>query len=156
MSEVNTTQEELVEEVSLTVDDAPSEQLTMSVMDADVIPVPIDPTLTIQGEAADAKATGDAIASAVGNVTVNTKPQDANHNITVYGTDISMSSASGAQTVSEAVTAIGNRTANDIIYDSENLVTIKSALDDIYAQIDTELSHDEIDAIIEDVFGGDD
>ena len=156
MSEVNSTPEELVEEINLTVDDEPAEQLSMSVRDADVVPVPIDPTLTIQGEAADAKATGDAIASAVGGVTVNTKTQDANHNITVYGTDISMSSASGAQTVSEAVTAIGNRTANDILYDSTNLVTIKGALDDIYAQIDTELSTDDIDAIIDDVFGGDD
>ena len=146
--------DELIEAISLSVDDSPFEQISMSVRDANVVPIPIDPTLTIEGEAADAKATGDAIVSAVGAIRVNTKAPVDNA-FTIYGTDISMSNAAGAQTVTEAVTAIGNRTAADIIYDSNNLVTVKGALDDIYTQINTELSHDAIDAIIDDVFGGD-
>lgn len=156
MSEINTTPEELVENIHIRVDDAPAVGIKRTITDSRVIPIPIDPTLTIEGEAADAKATGEAIASSVGEVTVNNKSQDANHNITVYATDIDMSNSTGAQTVAQAVEAVGNRTANEIMYDSENLITIKSALDNIFVQLDTDLTEEEIDEIIEEVFGGDD
>ena len=154
MSEVNNA-EDLVEEVHLSFDDSPTPSFTLQTEGATVIPVPIDPTLTIQGEAADAKATGDAIAAAAGAVKVNNKEQDSSHNITVYATDINMSNESGAQTVAQAVQTVADRTAANIIYDTENLISIKGALDDIYDQIDTELSNEEIDEIIEEVFGGD-
>ena len=141
MSEV--TPSELVEEITLEFEDAP------------VVPVPIDPTLTISGEAADAKATGDAIAAMIGKLRINEKAPASNA-VTLYASDIKMSSGVGANTIAEAVTAAASREANDIMYDSGNLVTVKSALDDIYTTLDSELTTEEIDEIFSDVFGGDD
>ena len=143
MSEVTPTPEELVEEITLSVDDA------------SVIPVPIDPTLSNQGEAADAYATGQAIAGVIGNLRVNTKAPTDNA-ITLYATDIAMSNEEGAQTISEAIEGIGDKDASEIMYDSENLVTVKDAIDGIMEDLDTELSEEEIDDIFEEVFGGDD
>ena len=141
MSEVTPTPEELVEEIGFTVDDA------------SVIPTPIDPTLSIEGEAADAKATGDAIAGVIGNLRINTKAPVENA-VTLYAGDILMSSTSGAQTITEAIESIGAKTANNIMYDSENLVTVKDALDGINTTLDSELSETEIDTIFDSVFGG--
>jgi len=141
MSEI--TPEELIEEIEYEVEDA------------DVIPMPIDPTLSNSGEAADAKATGDAIAAVISNLRVNAKAPTDNA-IILYATDIAMSDAVGASTIAEAVTAAENRDADDIMYDAGNLVTIKDALDDIYTTIDSELETEDIDAILEEVFGGDD
>lgn len=145
MSEVNeTTQnpEELVKRVSF------------GVRRATVIPFPIDPTLSNEGEAADAKATGDAIAGVIGNLRVNTKAA-VNNAITVYAGDILMSDAQGAQSVAEAITAATSTTAANVIYDTQNLTTVKDALDDIYLQIDSELTEEQIDEIFDSVFGGD-
>lgn len=145
MSEVNeTTQnpEELVKRVSF------------GVRRATVIPFPIDPTLSNEGEAADAKATGDAIAGVIGNLRVNTKAA-VNNAITVYAGDILMSDAQGAQSVAEAITAATSTTAANVIYDTQNLTTVKDALDDIYVQIDSELTEEQIDEIFDSVFGGD-
>lgn len=139
MSEVNQTPEELVEEIELTVDDAT------------VIPVPIDPTLSIEGEAADAKATGDAIAGVFSGATVNSKAF-TNKAVTLYATDILMSNATGAQTVSEAFSAVGDKDASEIIYDSDNLISVKSAIDTIKSDMETELSEAEIDEIFDEVF----
>ena len=148
MSEVTPTPEELVEEINLTVDDAT------------VIPVPIDPTLTHEGEAADAKATGDAIAGVIDDLRVNGKAATTSGTqkvITVYAGDILMSNATGAQTIAEAFASVGDKDASQIMYDSTNLVTIKAAIDGIKADLDTELSEAEIDAIFDEVFGeGDD
>lgn len=142
MSEVTPTPEELVEEIRLTVNDA------------NVIPTPIDPTLSHQGEAADAKATGDAIAGVISNLRVNTKAP-SNNEITVYASDILMSNAQGAQTVAAAIESAADKDASEIMYDAANFVTIKAAIDGIKEDIDAELSTEEIDAIIEEVFGGD-
>lgn len=139
MSETTPTPEELVEELDYEVEDA------------DVIPTPLDDTLTVSGEAADAKATGDAIAAVLGNLRVNTKAPSSNA-ITLYAGDIAVSSAEGAQTIAEALEAIGDKTASDILYDTTNLVSVKDALDAINTAIDTELSTAEIDAIFDDVF----
>lgn len=139
MSEV--TPENLVETIMLTVEDA------------DVIPVPIDPTLSHQGEAADAKATGDAIAAVFNGFSVNGKTA-INKQITVYGNEIRLSSAEGAQTIVEAIESANDRDADAIMYDAQNLVTVKDALDGIIEQIDTELTQEEIDGIFESVFGG--
>ena len=143
MSEITPTPEELVEEINLTVDDAT------------VIPMPIDPTLSHEGEAADAAATGNAIAGVINNLRVNTKAP-VNNAITVLATDIPMSSDAGAQTVAEALSGVADRDASSIMYDSTELVTVKDALDSINESLDSELTTEQIDEIFEDVFGGGD
>ena len=143
MSEVNPTAEELVRNVTFTL------------QRANVIPTPVDPTLSNEGEAADAKATGDAIAGIVGSLRVNTKAP-VNNAITIYAGDILVSDAQGAQTVAEALIQSASMDASEIIYDSDNLVSVKAAIDGIKDEIDTELTESEIDAIFDDVFGGDD
>ena len=120
---------------------------------ASVIPTPIDPTLSHQGESADAYATGQAIAGVLDGVKVNGKTA-SNKEFTVYAGDIMMSSESGALTIAEAVEEAGDKDANDIMYDSTNLVTIKDALDDIYDTLDSELDTEDIDTIFASVFGG--
>lgn len=140
MSEINNPSE-LVEEVSF------------SVSDADVIPIPIDPTLSHEGEAADAKATGDAIAGVIGNLRVNEKAPVSN-SITLYATDINMSNDEGADNIADAIEAVGNRDASNVMYDTENLVSVKDALDSINDTLDSELSEAEIDDIFDEVFGG--
>ena len=99
MSEINnnSTAEELNEVVEEVVDDAT------------VMTVPIDDTLSISGEAADAKAVGDALATKIGQgealtrVTVNGVASDAQGAVNITGADIPMSSASGAATVGAAM-----------------------------------------------------
>lgn len=143
MSENTPTADELVEEINLTVSDAT------------IVPMPIDPTLSNEGEAADAKATGDAIDAVFSGAKVNNKAF-TDKAVTIYAGDIAMSDAEGAQTVSEAITSAASSTANDIMYDSDNLVSVKDAIDGIKEEIDTELTEDEIDAIFDEVFGEDD
>lgn len=102
MSEINnnSTAEELNEVVEEVVDDAT------------VMTVPIDDTLSISGEAADAKAVGDALANKIGRgealtgVTVNGVQSDSSGNVNITGADIPMSSASGAATVGAAMDAM--------------------------------------------------
>ena len=141
MSEVTPT--DLVEDIELTVEDAT------------VIPMPIDPTLSNEGEAADAKATGDAIAGVIGNLRVNAKAP-VNNAVTLYAGDIYVSDETGAQTIAAALEAAASITADDIVYDADNLTSVKDALDGIIDEIDTELSEAQIDTIFEEVFGGDD
>lgn len=137
MSEV--TPQELVEEIEYEVEDA------------EVIPQPIDPTLSIAGEAADAKATGDAIAAVIGNLRVNEKAPVSNA-ITLYGSDIKVSNAEGAQTISEAISSVTDKDASEIIYDTTELTSVKDAIDGIKETIDSEISTAEIDAIFDEVF----
>lgn len=141
MSELNQTPEELVEEINYSVESA------------NVIPTPIDPTLTHQGESADAYATGQAIANVFNGMTVNGKSATGKAFV-VYAGDIYISSEQGAQTVAQVLENTGDRDASQIMYDSEELITVKDALDDIYEMIDSELSEEEIDDIFDEVFGG--
>lgn len=137
MSEV--TPQELVEEIEYEVEDAT------------VIPQPIDPTLSIAGEAADAKATGDAIADVFNGANVNGK-SFVNKAVTLYGSDIKMSSAEGAQTIAEAISSVTDKDASEIIYDTAELISVKDAIDGIKETIDGEISTAEIDAIFDEVF----
>ena len=139
MSENTPTPEELVEEIDMTVDDAT------------VIPVPVDPTLSNEGEAADAKATGDAITAVFTGAKVNNKAF-VSKEVTLYATDIAMSNAAGAQTIAEALGSIGDKDASDIMYDSDNLVTVADALDEINTELETGLTDEEIDDIFDEVF----
>lgn len=102
MSEINnnSTAEELNEVVEEVVDDAT------------VMTVPIDDTLSISGEAADAKAVGDALANKIGRgealtrVTVNGVQSDSSGNVNITGADIPLSGASGAATIGAAMDAM--------------------------------------------------
>ena len=142
MSELNPTPEDLVKQITLTVEDAT------------VIPSPIDPTLSNEGEAADAAATGAAIAAVLTEATVNGKSPTGKA-FTIYAGDIAMSSDAGAQTVAEAIASAADKDAADIMYDTENLVTVKGAIDDINTALESELTTEEIDGIFDEVFEGD-
>ena len=86
--------------------------------DASVITIPLDTTLTNSGEAADAKAVGDALAlkadlSAVTEINVNGQEPDNQGNIIVDGTDIQMSSTD-TTTLKAAIEGAAARTGADI------------------------------------------
>lgn len=104
--------------------------------DATVITVPIDATLSNSGEAADAKAVGDALAlkadaDAVVNISVNGQQADNQGVILIDGTDIPMSDASGAQTIAAAVAAVNGKTGADIpLTGQEGSQTIAQAFSD--------------------------
>ena len=141
MSETNTNPEELVE------------NFTVQMEDAHEVPSPIDPTLTHAGEAADAKATGDAIAAMIGKLQINGKTPSDNV-IVLLATDIRMSNAAGALTIAAAIEAAADKDASEIIYTGST--TIKAALDEINTALETDLTETEITEIFESVFGGGD
>ena len=135
-----------------------NEQVEITVEDATVMTVPIDDTLSVSGEAADAKAVGDALAlkadaSSVVTIKVNGEEPDNQGLILINGEDIPMSesddttlkakitavdgktgadipvsSAAGAQTVQAAVEAAANKTANDIPMAANSGTTISAKI----------------------------
>ena len=139
MSEnTNPTAEELVRNV------------TFSLQRSTVIPMPIDPTLSNEGEAADAKATGDAIAAIAAVKKVNNTSPDSSGNAMVYATNIPMSDAVGAQTVSEAILSAQAQMANTIRRTTDNDQTVEAALEAIEAVCTDGCTNDEIDGIFDD------
>ena len=91
--------------------------------DSEVITVPIDATLTQEGEAADAAAVGAALAlkadlSAVNTIKVNSESADNQGQIYINGTGIPMSSTDST-TLQEAIAAEQGKTAGDIPMTSE-------------------------------------
>ena len=178
-----------------------NEQVNEVVDDAEVITVPIDETLTRHGEAADAKAVGEAIARVQTDVTVNGQSKGADNDIKVnaehvpYATgksvkqkiddvdgktaeDIPMSSGQGAQTISEAIDSAGSKSADQIPMEdgsvetvAERIETIEESIESVSGSLsdyeettdaaiealqeaDTELTDNEVHAIVEEVFGG--
>ena len=117
------------------MDEELMEQVEEEVDDAQVITVPIDDTLTHSGEAADAKAVGDALARKPDreeiptNITVNGKDRDANNNISVYAADVPYDSGTGQPTVKEKLDSLDGRTAEEIpMNDGENPQTVAEAI----------------------------
>lgn len=111
-----------------------NEEVVVTVDDASVITVPIDDTLTNSGEAADAKAVGDALALKADKselqtaVTVNGQSADNQGHIIVSAADTKMSSTDNT-TVKSKIEAIDGKTAADIPVSSEQgAQTIAQAL----------------------------
>ena len=103
------------------------------VEDATVMTVPIDDTLSISGEAADAKAVGDALAlkadaSQVTGISVNGQSADLQGKIIVDATEIEMSSTDNTK-VQAAIAAAAGRTGADIPVNGQaGAVTIEQAI----------------------------
>ena len=101
-----------------------NEMVEVIVQDASVITVPIDDTLSNSGEAADAKAVGDALDLKADRselqtaVTVNGQAADAQGKIIVTAADTKMSSSDNT-TVKAKIEAVDGKTAADIKVSSD-------------------------------------
>ena len=111
-------------------------KIEMAVQAVNAITVPIDDTLSISGEAADAKATGDALALKADKselqaaVTVDGQSADAQGHILVYPEHIQMS-ASDQTTLAAKIAAIDSKTGQDIPVRSGSQQTIAQALENV-------------------------
>lgn len=112
-----------------------------TVRDSEVITVPIDPTLSTSGEAADAKAVGDALALKADKselqtrISVNGQEPDNQGVILISGEDVPVSDASGAEMLGTAVLRIDGKTAADIPLSSEEgAPSVADALGGLIAQ----------------------
>lgn len=111
-----------------------NEVIEETIDDASVITVPIDDTLSNSGEAADAKAVGDALALKADkseiqtSITVNGQSADAQGSIIVTAADTQIS-GTDQTTVKAAIEAVDGKTAEDIPVSSSSSQTIKQALD---------------------------
>ena len=110
--------------------------VTQTVRDSEVITVPIDDTLSVSGEAADAKAVGDALAlkadaSAVNQIQVNGQGADNQGLILIDATDIPMSDAVGAPTIAQAISSTQAKTADAIAMSSSDETTVAEKISGI-------------------------
>ena len=116
-----------------------NEEVEVTVEDADVITVPIDATLSNSGEAADAKAVGDALAlkadaSSVVTIDVNGQTPDLQGHIIVNGAEINMSSTD-TTTLKAKIETVDAKTATDIPMSSAaDAQKISEAISDLQAK----------------------
>ena len=97
-----------------------NETIEVVLDDSAIITVAIDATLSNSGEAADAKAVGDALAlkadaeSTLSSITVDGQESDNQGVILLTAAHIPISSAENADKISDVLTALGGKTAADI------------------------------------------
>ena len=112
-----------------------NEVVEETVSDAEVVTVPIDDTLSISGEAADAKAVGDALElkadkSSVVSIDVNGQAADNQGHILIDGTDIPMS-GTDTTTLKAKIEAVDAKTgANIPVSSASGAPTIAAAIED--------------------------
>ena len=109
-----------------------NEVFSETMVDSTVITVPIDDTLSNSGEAADAKAVGDALAlkadvSSVVSITVNGEGADNQGHILIDGTDIPMSSTDNT-TLKAKIEAVDGKTGADLSVSSSDSRTVAEAI----------------------------
>ena len=112
-----------------------NDDIVEEIDDATVVTVPIDDTLSISGEAADAKAVGDALAEKADRselqtqVKVNGQSADAQGLIILLASHIPVSDAQNAQTIAQVLNTLLQRTGADIKIDgTPNAETIAQAI----------------------------
>ena len=137
-----------------TIDDL-NEDIEIEVEDEDYVPTPVDPTLQNEGEAADAKATGDAIAEVLNGLTVNGQSPNASKQVTVLAEHIKMDASENAQTVVQAIEDANGRTADEIMYDAANLVSISDKIGEMDDDFEADFTEEEAGDLLEEVYGGD-
>jgi len=127
MSEINNTSNDMNEEFSIEMEDST------------VITVPIDDSLTREGEAADAKAVGDALArkadaDSVNNIDVNNQEADNQGHIILTAEHVPMSE-SDSTTVKAKIQAVDGKTGETIPLTAEQgAPSIAEAFNGIGAQ----------------------
>ena len=123
-----------------------NEEIEMLVEDAGVITTPIDDTLTQSGEAADAKAVGDALAlkadiSQITGITVNGQSADAQGAILIDGDEIPVS-GNDATPMADKFAELDGKTGADIPIDAEEGA---DPIADVIGGIQTTLAVDDMD-----------
>ena len=119
---------------------ADNTRVEMTVRSAEVVTVPIDDTLSIAGQAADAKAVGDALADKADRselqnaIKVNGEEADEQGLILITGEDIQANEESGSGTIAQALAAQAAKTAEDIPVASGSQKTIAQALNETSSQ----------------------
>ena len=108
-------------------------EIRYSVEPAEVITVPIDTTLSVAGQAADAKAVGDAIQDVRDDIhiQVNDEEADAQGKVIITGSGIP-ASTTDSTTIAERLAAAGARTAAEIPMSETDTTTIGAKI----AQVD--------------------
>ena len=104
-------------------------EITYEVDPVEVITVPIDDTLSIEGQAADAKAVGDALAEMQENmhIQVNDEEADNQGKVIINGSGIPVS-GTDTRTIAAAIAAGDGKTGADIPVSGTDATKISAAL----------------------------
>lgn len=105
-----------------------NESVTFTVGSSNTLSVPVDTTLTIEGQAADAAAVGRALAgkqdAGAVVISVNGQAQDNQGQIEITGENIPVDETEGAESIADAVAALQERTGADIPLSGSTATTI--------------------------------